>query len=212
MNFKEAEDAFKRIKAKYERGEIGFEEFKARVKELMVRDGEGNIWMIGVKSGKWYVKTPEGWKLKEPPGEETLPIQHIFEEEGEEEEKEEKFEAAVTEERVEKPTSPVSSELEAMEREYILRGFSPVSVALFLGGLGILLGVVIGAFAEALVPKLLAAAGLNFPGLGTLWKAFIYSLMTGAAFFFLFFALGFLFTLVVNLILEIFGGIKLYLS
>ncbi len=193
MNFKEAEDAFKKIKAKFKDGEISFEEFKARVKELMVRDKEGNIWMIGVKTGKWYVKTPEGWKPKAPPKEETLPLQNIFQEEKEE-------------------PAPSSSELEGVEREYVLRGFSPLSVALFFGGFGILLGVVIGAFAEALVPQLLASAGLNFPGMGTLWKAFIYSLMTGVVSFFAFFLLGFILTLVINLVLEVFGGIKLYLS
>ncbi len=196
MNFKEAEEVFKKIKEKYESGEISFEEFKARVKELMVRDKEGNVWMIGVKSGKWYIKTPEGWKPKEPPKEETLPLQNIFEQEEEEE----------------ATSSPKSSELEGVEREYVLRGLSPLSVALFSGGFGILMGVVIGAFAEALVPELLASAGLNFPGMGTLWKAFIYSLMTGVVSFFVFFVLGFILTLVINLILEVFGGIKLYLS
>ncbi len=196
MTFKEAEEKFRKYRKLFEEGAIGYEEFKSRVKELMVRDRSGNVWMMGLKSGKWFRKTPEGWVPDVPPTEETVPLERIFT--GEEEEKT-------------SPTSP-SEELQSVEKEYILKGISPFSMALFLGGLGILLGVVIGAFAEALVPKFLVSIGLSLPGVGTLWKAFIYSILTGIASFVIFFVLGFVSTLVLNLILEVFGGIRIYLS
>ncbi len=196
MTFKEAEEKFRKYRKLFEEGAIGYEEFKSRVKELMIRDRAGNVWMMGLKSGKWFRKTPEGWVADVPPTEETVPLERIFDEE---------------EEEKTSPASP-SEELQSVEKEYILKGVSPFSIALFLGGLGILFGVVIGAFAEALVPKFLASIGLSLPGLGPLWKAFIYSILTGIASFVVFFVVGFLFTLIVNLVLEVFGGIRIYLS
>ncbi len=199
MTFKEAEEKFKKYRKLFEDGLISYDDFKSRVKELVVRDRQGNVWMMGLKSGKWFRKTPEGWVPDLPPKEETVPLEKIFTGEEEDAGEEEKITSS-------------SEELQGVEKEYILKGISPFSFALFLGGLGILAGVVVGAFAEALVPSFLASIGLSLPGVGTLWKAFIYSILTGLASFVVFFVLGYIFTLIFNLVLEVFGGIRIYLS
>ncbi len=44
------------------------EQFKARLRELMVEDEQGNWWMMGYETGQWYLHDGSGWVRADPPG------------------------------------------------------------------------------------------------------------------------------------------------
>ncbi|GEM_PF-2288616 len=216
MNFKEAEARYAKLKKDYDEGLITLDEFKAQVKNLIVKDEYGNIWSIGLRTGKWYKKVGDQWKQEEPSYKtQTLDLEKLIPREEEDRVICPKCGKEVPSYFVFCPYCGArirDEEGEAMEREYIMRRIAPFSMALVMGGLGILIGVILGAFAEALAPSLLTRLGLSFPTLGTLWKSFLYSIMTGFFSFFLFFLVGFVMALIINLILSVFGGLKFYLT
>jgi len=65
--FKEAEEAFNKIKKKFQKGEISQQEFIDQLKRLRIKDSEGRFWMIGVKSGSWYYFDGKDWVGSKPP-------------------------------------------------------------------------------------------------------------------------------------------------
>ena len=67
MNFKEAEDKFKQLKAQFQAGQIPEEQFKARLEELMLQDEQGRWWMLGYETGLWYYHAGEAWVQAAPP-------------------------------------------------------------------------------------------------------------------------------------------------
>lgn len=218
MNFREAEEKYAKLRKDYDDGLITLDEFKAQVKSLIVKDHDGNIWSIGIKSGKWYKKVGNEWVRTEPPR--TTDTQRLIIENLLPDEEEEnslicpKCGKEVPAYYVFCPYcgARIREDEEAIEREYSLKKIEPFSLAFIIGGFGIIIGVIAGAFAEVLAPKLLVKLGLTFPNLGILWKSFIYSLLTGVFSFFLFFLIGFILALLANLILSIFGGLKFSLS
>jgi hypothetical protein len=42
------------------------EQFKARLRELMVEDEQGNWWMLGYETGQWYRHDGSGWVRADP--------------------------------------------------------------------------------------------------------------------------------------------------
>lgn len=68
MDFQQVEKGFKQLKAQYEAGEVTETELKARLKDLMVQDTDGNWWMIGYETEQWYRNEGAGWVLADPPG------------------------------------------------------------------------------------------------------------------------------------------------
>ncbi len=217
MDFKEAEEKYAKLKKEYEEGLITTDYFKTEVRNLITKDRNGEIWSIGMKTGKWYKKVEDRWERAEPP----FKTQRI--ELGDLIPKDEEDKTICPKCGKEVPSFYVfcpycgarlreGEEREMAERDYILKKISPFSLALFLGGLGIIIGVIVGAFAEAIAPKLLINLGLDFPSIGTLWKSFIYSIGTGFFSFFLFFLIGVISALIFNLVLSVFGGVKFYLT
>lgn len=75
--FKDVENQYKDLKARLEAGEISAEEMKRELKKMMVLDDKGVYWMIGSKTGQWYVYDGTDWKIGKPYEEEaeaqTLP-------------------------------------------------------------------------------------------------------------------------------------------
>jgi hypothetical protein len=49
-------------------GRLTEEQFKARLRELMVEDEEGNWWMVGYETGEWYRHDGTDWVRADPPG------------------------------------------------------------------------------------------------------------------------------------------------
>lgn len=64
--FKETEEKYGELKERLNNGEITPEEMKKELKKMMVLDETGNYWMIGGKTGKWYVYNGTDWKEGNP--------------------------------------------------------------------------------------------------------------------------------------------------
>ena len=64
--FKEIEEKYKELKEQLDRDEITSDEMKMTLKELMVLDENGSYWMIGGKTGKWYLYDGAEWKEDNP--------------------------------------------------------------------------------------------------------------------------------------------------
>ena len=61
MDFGQADEKFKQLKARYKAGELTEAEFKSQLQDLMVQDEGGAWWMIGYETGQWYVHDGQHW-------------------------------------------------------------------------------------------------------------------------------------------------------
>jgi len=67
MTFEELENRYYVLKGKHSSGLLSDEEFQAAVDRLTLQDSRGRWWMIGAKSGKWYLSQEGEWIQAEPP-------------------------------------------------------------------------------------------------------------------------------------------------
>ena len=68
MDFQQAEQKFKQLKALFEAEKISETEFKTQLEELMVQDEQDNWWMIGYETEMWYRHDGTNWIQTDPPG------------------------------------------------------------------------------------------------------------------------------------------------
>ena len=61
MNFQQAEEKFKQLKAQFVAEGLTEDEFKSQLKDLMVQDDHGNWWMIGYETEQWYRHNGTDW-------------------------------------------------------------------------------------------------------------------------------------------------------
>ncbi|MFH2107193.1 MAG: hypothetical protein ABII93_00845 [Chrysiogenia bacterium] len=72
--FREIEDLYKELKERQASGEISGDDMKAELKKMMIRDEENRYWMLGSKTGGWYVYDGSTWKAAHPYGHEETPL------------------------------------------------------------------------------------------------------------------------------------------
>ena len=65
--FKDVNEAFDKLKDKFQNGEISRQEFIDEMKRLRIKDDQGRFWMIGAQTGKWYFFDGKDWVQSEPP-------------------------------------------------------------------------------------------------------------------------------------------------
>ena len=66
--FAQVEAEVSRLRQDLAAGRLTEEQFKARLRELMVEDEQGNWWMLGYETGQWYLHDGTGWVRADPPG------------------------------------------------------------------------------------------------------------------------------------------------
>lgn len=64
--FRATEAQYNELKERHQRGELNAQEVKAELKRLMLQDEDGKYWMLGGKSGKWYVHDGNQWQESDP--------------------------------------------------------------------------------------------------------------------------------------------------
>ena len=106
--FKEAEEKYRGLKEQLDNGEISAAELKTKLKDTMIQDDDGQYWMIGGKSGKWYRYDGTEWSEAEPYQQEAVETQQYFPDSGDDRE------AAVEEAA---PAEPVGAETTAEPEE-----------------------------------------------------------------------------------------------
>jgi hypothetical protein len=204
---KEVEKAFVKLKGKFRRGKISRQKFVDGLKKLRFMDNEGRFWMIGARSGKWYFFEGKDWVESDPTSimEAKAACRYCgF--------SNRKLPAPRKEKGEEKRKEKYISSFEDKERaNFVLRRLSPFSFFLFLGAVGLLLGIFIGAFIGATnyfsgIVKLLPS--FIQENKGNLLGGIIYAGLGGVLGFMVFGLLGFFNALFVNVVSSFVGGIK----
>lgn len=170
--FKDIEEKYQELKLKLSTGEINSEELKKELKKMIILDQDGKYWMIGSKSGKWYVYNGTEWNESNPYEEDLFKTQPVIKDESEETEreipdefKEEKKEESdfvicknckskITPHSIycqicglnQKETEKETGLREAgRESDLLIKSIKITSFVFFLGGLGLVIGVLLGA-------------------------------------------------------------------
>lgn len=68
MDFSQVEKEVAKLRQDLAAGRLTEEQFKARLRELMVEDADGNWWMVGYETGEWYHHDGADWVRADPPG------------------------------------------------------------------------------------------------------------------------------------------------
>ena len=68
MSFPEVEREVAKLRQDLAAGRLTEEQFKARLRELMVQDEHGNWWMMGYETGEWYRHDGTDWVRADSPG------------------------------------------------------------------------------------------------------------------------------------------------
>ncbi len=67
MNFDDVEREVAGLRQDLDAGRLNEEQFKTRLRELMVEDAGGNWWMVGYETGEWYRHDGDDWVRADPP-------------------------------------------------------------------------------------------------------------------------------------------------
>jgi len=239
IQFREVENSFQVLRRQFREREISRREFIDQLKKLRIRDSGGHFWMIGAQTGKWYFFDGKEWIPAEPPAAEKE-IQKVrclacgLENRAGEDRCERCGESLKEIETVcqrcgakldsvfqkcpacssltEAPALDETELFKNREREnFIFRRLSPISLSIFIGGTGLILGIVGGAFAGASgyfsgladrLPEFLATLH------GTLMGGIIFAALGGLLGFVLLAGIGYLEGLLFNGLASIVGGFK----
>jgi len=239
--FKEVEASFEVIRRQFREKEISRREFVDRLKKLRLRDDQGRFWMIGARSGKWYYFDGQTWIQLDPPSKEIKKTTCLAC--GLENELGAEFCERCGESmkkmgtvcpgcggKLEDPLQKCpfcSLESDALpdtegilpkgklKDNFIIRRLNPVTFFFFSGGTGLILGVVLGAFAGASEYfSGLSRSGPEFLSSlkGTLMGGIIFAALGGMLGFLLLGLLGYLEAHLFNTISSIVGGLKMTLD
>jgi len=222
-SFKDVEAAFQSLRRKFREKEISRREFIDRLKKLRIRDSQGCFWMIGAQSGNWYFFDGRDWVLSDPPSEDSGRAKCLScgcENEG-------GADACVScgeSLREKKPASSLEAEASPLDEvvlfktpkeNFVLRRLSPSSLFIFSGGTGLLLGIILGAFAGAsdffsepakILPDALSTLQ------GTLMGGIVFAALGGLLGFALLGAIGYLQAHLFNGISAVVGGFRFTLD
>jgi hypothetical protein len=236
--FREVENSFQVLRRQFREREISRREFIDQLKKLRIRDSRGHFWMIGAQTGKWYFFDGKEWVQAEPPVSEEIKKVKCFacglENMAGVEYCQRCGESLKEKEPVclkcgaklasiyqkcpicnPQPEAPAFAEAEVFKgrehENFIFRRLNPLSLSVFSGGTGLILGIICGAFAGASdyysglaerLPEFLATLH------GTLMGGIIFAALGGVMGFFVLAALGYLEALLFNGIASIVGGFK----
>jgi hypothetical protein len=238
--FREVETAFQALRRQFREKEISRREFIDQLKKLRLRDEQGRFWMIGAQSGKWYYFDNKEWVQSAPPSEEVKRVKcHScgLENEAGAEHCERCGESLSREgaacprcgAKLESPFQKCPSCSQEMEvsahaeevffktkkENSSVRRLNPVSLLIFCGGTGFILGLVLGAVAGA--SGFFSGAAKALPDFlstlhGTLMGGIVFAAAGGVLGFIVLGALGYLEAHLFNTISSIAGGLRLTLD
>jgi len=223
-SFKDVETAFRSLRRQFREKEISRREFIDRLKKLRLRDSQGRFWMIGAQSGKWYYFDGQDWVLSDPPPEYSGRMKCLScgqENEGGAatcsscgESLIEEGEAADNRE-AEEPPLEEEALLRTPKENFVLRRLSATSLFFFSGGTGLVLGLILGAFAGAsdFFSEMAQALPNSMSALhGTLMGGIVFAVVGGLLGFVLLGAIGYLQAHLFNAIAAVAGGFRVRLE
>ena len=216
--FKETERAFQSLRGQFRGKEISRREFIDRLKKLRLRDSQGRFWMIGAQSGKWYFFDGSDWIPSDPPAEDSGRMKCLscgLENAGGSVTCASCGESLIEEEEAagsrEAEDAPLDEEgvFRTSRENFVLRRLSASSSFFFSGGTGLILGLILGAFAGASdffseTAKALPEAMVALHG--TLMGGIVFAVVGGLLGFILLGAVGYLQAHLFNAIAAVVGG------
>jgi hypothetical protein len=233
---REIEDIYKGLKSKFEAGEITGDFMKSELKKIMIRDDESRFWMIGNKTGGWYVYDGSTWKTgnpydqaeaapekpAEPKAQERQETQPIREEEVIVEAEPLVF-CKFCQSRIEKHDvycnfcggqqkgTTKASARKIPDGQLLIKAVSLPSLIFFFGGIGLVAGVILGATFGIL--KIFGDLIFHFPMMlqemqGKIQGGLFFGGLGGIFGFLAFAVLAVACGLLFNLIAYVFGGLR----
>ena len=233
---KEIEDLYKDLKYKLDAGEISSADLKAELKKMMIRDDDNRFWMIGNKSGGWYVYDGSAWNVGNPYFQKenaTLSLEpsqmqeHLQPASGIHEEKKADSEPQLLckfcQSRIQKHDvycnfcggqqkgTTKSSAPKIPEGQLLFKAVGILSLIFFFGGLGLIVGVIFGATFG--IFKIFGDWIFQFPMMlqemqGKIQGGLFFGALGGIFGFIAFAVLAIVMGLFFNLIAYIFGGLR----
>ena len=221
--FKDTERAFQSLRRQFRGKEISRREFIDRLKKLRLRDSQGRFWMIGAQSGKWYYFDGQDWVLSDPPSEYSGRMKCLScgqENEGGAATCSSCGESLIEEEpdvsrEAEEPPLDEEDLLRTPRENFVLRRLSASSLFFFSGGTGLVLGLILGAFAGAsdFFSEMAQALPNSMSVLhGTLMGGIVFAVVGGLLGFVLLGAIGYLQAHLFNAIAAVAGGFRVRLE
>ncbi len=216
---KEIEKAFAKLKLKYRRGKISRQKFIDGLEKLRFKDYEGRVWMIGARSSRWYYFDGQDWIQSEPTSviEPKIICRNCgFANRADAETCSDCGDSLRKKGKMPSPRKARKEERWAFEDRkkdnFVFRSLRPFSFLLFVGAVGLILGIFAGAFIGS--TRYFAGIVEFLPSLfqenkGNLLGGVIYAGLGGALGFIVFGFLGFFNALFINVISSLVGGIKI---
>ena len=235
QKFKEVENRFQQLKLLFDQKKLSAEELTQELKTMMVLDDKGHYWMVGGKSGKWYLHDGTDWKSGNPyPPDEratvhaqersaVAPTESTFSGEVKLKREDDQVSCKYCQSRI--PAYALycsfcggsqkrlfqSKSFDFKEGELLLKSIQIPSLIFFLGGIGVIFGVIIGA-----TFGIFSIGGdmiFQFPAMlqetrGKVQGGLLFGALGGIAGFIAMSVLAVLLSLFHNAISYIFGGIR----
>ncbi len=233
--FKDLERLYKDLKERHASGEVSAEDMKSELKKMMLRDEENRFWMLGGKTGGWFMYDGKAWISADPYEHEAAPL--VLPTEAVVAEKPRPAAAVKEEAGGEKPetlcrfchsridehdaycrfcgASPKAGTTKPERRmagdEIHIRSVRVFSLIIFLGGLGLVLGVVFGASFG--IFNILGDLIYQFPVMlqemrGKFLGGLFFGALGGIAGFLAFAGMGALLGLLFNALTFVFSGLR----
>jgi hypothetical protein len=230
---KKIEDIYKGLKIKFDVHEISGDDMKSELKKMMIRDDDNRFWMIGNKTGGWYVYDGSEWKTGNPYGQTAAELERPTEPKPQETQSVREEEIKVESEpqvfckfcqsRIEKHDvycnfcggqqkgATKSSARKIPEGQLLVKAVSLPSLIFFFGGLGLIAGVILGATFGII--KIFGDLIFQFPLMlqemqGKIQGGLFFGALGGISGFLLFAVLAVVLGLLCNLLAYIFGGLR----
>jgi len=226
--FKEVESKYTELKSRLDNNEIDKDEMKKELKKIMLLDENGNYWMIGGKSGKWYIYNGTSWEESNPYKEESQETAISFQKEDEGVlSSSENITCKYCKSKI--PAHSVfcsfcgGSQKETGKSTYpkpikgisnlLIKSVDIISLIFFFGGMGLIIGVLFGAI-FGIFENIFGDLIYKFPTMlqetaGKVQGGLIFGAMGGITGFITFSILALIFALIYNAISYFFGGIRL---
>ncbi len=226
--FKEVESKYKDLKSRLDNNEIDKDEMKKELKKIVILDENGNYWMIGGKSGKWYIYNGTSWEESDPYKEESQKTVIAFQKEDEDIlSSSENIICKYCKSKIpahsifcsfcggnqkETGKSTYSKPIKGISN-LLIKSVDIISLIFFFGGMGLIIGVVFGAI-FGIFENIFGDFIYQFPTMlqetaGKVQGGLIFGAMGGIAGFIIFSILALIFALIYNVISYFFGGIRL---
>jgi hypothetical protein len=229
------------LKNRLDDGDISSDDMKAELKKMMIRADDNRFWMIGSKTGGWYVYDGSVWKTGNPYGQneaapaeprpreilELKPQERLEPKPDQEQENKAESEALILckfcQSRIQKhdlycnfcggqqkgATKP--SQRKIAEDQLLIKAVNIPALIFFLGGLGLIAGVIGGATFGIL--KIFGDLIFQFPMMlqemqGKIQGGLFFGALGGIFGFLAFAVLALIQGLLFNLIAYVFGGLR----